>query len=43
VYFADGMTEALTTGLAQVSALSVIARTSTMRYQGTNKTVAEIA
>lgn len=27
-YFADGMTDALTTGLAQVGALSVIARTS---------------
>jgi serine/threonine protein kinase len=36
-YFADGMTDALTTGLAQVSALNVIARTSAMRYQGTQK------
>jgi eukaryotic-like serine/threonine-protein kinase len=42
-YFADGMTDALTTGLAQVSALSVIARTSTMRYAGTQKTTPEIA
>ena len=42
-YFADGMTDALTTGLAQVSALNVIARTSAMRYQGTQKTTPEIA
>ncbi len=42
-YFSDGMTDALTTGLAQVSALSVIARTSAMRYQGTQKTTPEIA
>jgi serine/threonine protein kinase len=42
-YFADGMTDALTTGLAQVSALSVIARTSAMRYEGTRKTAPEIA
>jgi serine/threonine-protein kinase len=42
-YFADGMTDALTTGLAQVSALSVIARTSAMHYQGTQKTAPEIA
>jgi TolB-like protein/Flp pilus assembly protein TadD/predicted Ser/Thr protein kinase len=42
-YFADGMTEALTTSLAQISALNVIARTSTMRYQGTQKTTREIA
>jgi eukaryotic-like serine/threonine-protein kinase len=31
-YFADGMTEALTTSLAQISALSVISRTSVMKY-----------
>ena len=37
------MTDALTTGLAQVSALSVIARTSTLRYEGTQKTTPEIA
>jgi TolB-like protein len=42
-YFADGMTEALTTSLAQISALHVIARTSAMRYQGTHKTTREIA
>jgi TolB-like protein len=42
-YFADGMTEALTTGLAQISALSVIAGSSTTRYSGTRKTASEIA
>jgi eukaryotic-like serine/threonine-protein kinase len=42
-YFADGMTDALTTGLAQVGALSVIARTSTLRYERTQKTTPEIA
>ncbi len=42
-YFADGMTEALTTSLAQISALNVIARSSVMRYQGTQKTTREIA
>jgi eukaryotic-like serine/threonine-protein kinase len=42
-YFADGMTEALTTGLAQLSELTVIAKTSTMRYQGTQKGTPEIA
>jgi TolB-like protein/Tfp pilus assembly protein PilF len=42
-YFADGMTEALTTSLAQISALHVIARTSAMRYQGTHKTIRDIA
>ena len=42
-YFADGMTEALTTSLAQISALNVIARSSAMRYQGIHKTTREIA
>ncbi|HUQ50323.1 MAG TPA: protein kinase [Terriglobales bacterium] len=42
-YFADGMTEALITNLAKVSALRVISRTSVMRYKGTNKTLPEIA
>ena len=42
-YFADGMTEELTTELGQVSSLRVISRTSTMTYKGTKKTLPEIA
>lgn len=42
-YFADGMTEELTTDLGQVSALRVISRTSAMHYKGTKKTLPEIA
>lgn len=42
-YFADGMTEALISNLAQVSALRVISRTSVMHYKGTDKTLPQIA
>ncbi len=42
-YFADGMTEALTTELAQISALKVISRTSVMQYKGTKKLLPQIA
>jgi eukaryotic-like serine/threonine-protein kinase len=42
-YFADGMTDALTTDLSKISALRVISRTSAMRYKGTNKSLPEIA
>src|SRR5260370_6688612 len=42
-YFADGMTEQLTTDLGQISALGVISRTSAMHYKGTSKTLPEIA
>jgi len=42
-YFADGMTEELTTELSQVGALRVVSRTSAMRYKGTQKSVPEIA
>jgi TolB-like protein/DNA-binding winged helix-turn-helix (wHTH) protein/Tfp pilus assembly protein PilF len=42
-YFADGMTEALTTELAQISALKVISRTSAMQYKGTKKLLPQIA
>jgi TolB-like protein/DNA-binding winged helix-turn-helix (wHTH) protein/Tfp pilus assembly protein PilF len=42
-YFTDGMTDALITDLAQISALRVISRTSMMRYKGTRKTIPEIA
>jgi TolB-like protein/DNA-binding winged helix-turn-helix (wHTH) protein/tetratricopeptide (TPR) repeat protein len=42
-YFADGMTDELITKLAQISALKVISRTSSMRYKKTSKSLAEIA
>jgi serine/threonine protein kinase/tetratricopeptide (TPR) repeat protein len=42
-YFADGMTEELTTELSQVSSLRVVSRTSAMRYKGTQKSVPQIA
>jgi TolB-like protein/DNA-binding winged helix-turn-helix (wHTH) protein len=42
-YFADGMTEALTTDLGKISALRVISRTSVMQYKGTKKALPEIA
>jgi len=42
-YFADGMTEELTTNLAKIRALRVISRTSVMRYKGTKKSLPEIA
>jgi len=41
-FFADGMTEELTTELAQLSALRVISRTSAMRYRGTQKPLPDI-
>ena len=41
-YFADGMTEELTTNLAQIGALRVISRTSVTQYKGTRKTMPEI-
>jgi TolB-like protein/DNA-binding winged helix-turn-helix (wHTH) protein/Tfp pilus assembly protein PilF len=42
-YFADGMTDELTTRLSGIRALRVISRTSAMRYKGTGKTPSEIA
>jgi TolB-like protein/DNA-binding winged helix-turn-helix (wHTH) protein/Flp pilus assembly protein TadD len=42
-YFADGMTDALITDLAQIRSLRVISRTSAMRYKGVKKTLPEIA
>ena len=42
-YFADGMTEALTTNLAQIRQLRVISRTSAMQYKHARKTMPEIA
>ncbi len=42
-FFADGMTEALITHLANIRGLKVISRTSAMRYKGTDKPLGEIA
>jgi len=42
-YFADGMTDELTTELAHISALRVVSRTSAMRYKRTKKTLPQIA
>lgn len=42
-YFADGMTDALITDLAQIGSLKVISRTSVMRYKSTRKPLPEIA
>jgi len=42
-YFAQSMTQELTAELAQVSSLRVIARTSAMTYEGTKKTIPQIA
>jgi len=42
-YFADGMTDALTTEMAQIGALRVISRTSAMQYKGAKKPLPQIA
>jgi TolB-like protein/DNA-binding winged helix-turn-helix (wHTH) protein/Tfp pilus assembly protein PilF len=42
-YFADGMTDALITDLAQVSSLRVISRTSAMHYKGSHQALPAIA
>ena len=42
-YFTDGMTDALISDLAKISALRVISRTSAMHYKGTRKSLPEIA
>ena len=42
-FFADGMTEELTTDLGKISALRVISRTSAMRYKDSKKPLREIA
>jgi TolB-like protein/DNA-binding winged helix-turn-helix (wHTH) protein/Flp pilus assembly protein TadD len=42
-YFADGMTDALITRLAQISALRVISHTSVMTYKNVHRPLAEIA
>jgi TolB-like protein/DNA-binding winged helix-turn-helix (wHTH) protein/Tfp pilus assembly protein PilF len=42
-YFVDGMTDELTTNLAQISTLRVISRTSAMTYKTVRKPLAQIA
>jgi len=42
-YFSDGMTDALITDLAQIGALKVISRTSSIQYKQTKKSLPEIA
>jgi TolB-like protein/DNA-binding winged helix-turn-helix (wHTH) protein/Tfp pilus assembly protein PilF len=42
-YFADGMTDALITELAQFGSLRVISRTSAMHYKGSHQPLPEIA
>jgi len=41
-YFSDGITDALTTELAQIGALRVISRTSAMHFKGTREALPEI-
>lgn len=41
-YFADGMTEEITARLAGVSGLAIIARTSILKYKGTEKSIQQI-
>src|SRR5262249_55574972 len=41
-YFVDGMTDALTTDLAQVDSLRVISRTSAMHFKGSKETLPQI-
>ena len=42
-YFSDGMTEEITTQLSKIAELKVIARTSSMQYKNSNKSIKEIA
>ena len=41
-YFSDGLTEELISQLSKIGKLRVIARTSIMKYKGTNQDIAEI-
>jgi len=41
-YFAEGMTEELISSISNISGLSVISRTSVMKFKGGGKTVSEI-
>jgi len=42
-YFADGITDEITTVLAKLAGPRVISRTSSMQYKNTHKSVPEIA
>ena len=42
-YFTDGMTDALTTDLAQIASLRVISRTSAMHFKGSRETLPQIS
>ena len=42
-YFADGLTDELTTDLARISSLRVISETSAMHYRGTHQPLPQIA
>jgi len=42
-YFADGMTEAIIADLARIGELTVISRTSSMRYKGSQQSLPDIA
>jgi TolB-like protein len=42
-YFSDGMTDELITELGQIGDLRVISRTSVMTYEGTHKSLPQIA
>jgi TolB-like protein/DNA-binding winged helix-turn-helix (wHTH) protein len=41
-YFSDGITDALTTNLAQIGSLRVISRTSAMQFRGNKETLPQI-
>jgi TolB-like protein/DNA-binding winged helix-turn-helix (wHTH) protein/Tfp pilus assembly protein PilF len=41
-YFADGVTDALTTDLAQIGSVRVISRTSAMQFKGSKETLPQI-
>ncbi len=42
-YFSEGLTDALTTELSQISSVRVISRTSAERYRNTNKPLSQVA
>jgi adenylate cyclase len=42
-YFADGLTDELISTISKISGISVISRTSVMKYKGSSKSVEEIA